>query len=101
MNTYNKETPPSIVKTVQKKEDFFIEFTEEEMQTLDIKPHDKFEVEINDDQSIVLKKFGKLDIDLGDFDKETLETLISQSIELQVPVDEVIREALTSYLKKN
>jgi hypothetical protein len=101
-----KNTSPkkgTISKTVQVKEDFFIEFTQEEMAHLNIAPHDKFEIEIQSDdkgQFIVLKKFEKLDIDLKDLDRATLEMLIAQSIESQVPVDEIIRQSLTDYLKK-
>jgi hypothetical protein len=95
----NNKAHTGIQKTVQKKEDLFIEFTQEEMDTLGIKPHDKFEVEIQDDQTLVFKKFAKIDINLSEFDKSTLEMLVSESIDKQVPVDEIIRETLKSYIK--
>lgn len=87
-----------IRKTVQKKEDLFIEFTDQEMQTLNIAPHDKFEIEVQSDTTLILKKFEKIDIDLGEFDKKTLELLIVKSIEEQIPVDSVITGMLTDYL---
>lgn len=89
-----------ITKTVQKKEDLFIEFSQEEMQELGIKPHDKFEVLINEDNSITLKKFKKIELDLSEFDKEVLVDLINQSITNQVPVDEIIRQYLEKILKR-
>jgi hypothetical protein len=92
-------TQKTIVKTVQKKEDLFIEFTEDEMKDLNIEPHDKFEIDLKDDNTIVLKKFEKIDLNLSEFDRTTLEMLVSKSIESQVPVDEVIREVLTQYLE--
>jgi hypothetical protein len=90
---------PKITKTVESEEIYFVKFTDEEMAALGIKPHDKFEVSCTE-KEIVLKKFEKLDIDLKDFSKDLLIVLIQKSIENQVPVDEVIREVLTSYLKK-
>lgn len=96
----NKTVSKPITKTVKKKEELFIEFTPEEMEELGLEPHDKFEVEVSNDQTIVLKKFAKIDLDLSEFDKTTLEMLVSQSIELQIPVDEVISQILTEKLKQ-
>lgn len=95
----NNNKQKTIVKTVQKKEDLFIEFTEAEMKDLNIEPHDKFEIDLKADNTIVLKKFEKIDLNLSEFDRTTLEMLVSKSIESQVPVDEVIREVLTQYLE--
>lgn len=91
--------PQPLVKVVQKKEDFYIEFTDEEMQALDFKPGDKFEVEAGD-ESIILRKMVPVDINLGDFDKDTLVFLIEESISEQKPVDDVIREYVEKYLKE-
>ena len=96
----NKTVSKPITKTVKKKEELFIEFTPEEMKELGLEPHDKFEVEVSNDQTIILKKFAKIDLDLSEFDKPTLEMLVSQSIELQIPVDEVISQILTEKLKQ-
>jgi len=99
--TPNLPSQPSqpITKTIQKEEIYFVQFDQEEMETLGIKPHDKFEISSTKEGEILLKKFAKLDIDLEEFDKPTLIMLVQRSIEKQVPVDEVIREVLTSYLK--
>lgn len=83
-----------IEKIVQKREELFIQFTPEEMAELGIEKHDRFQVILNDDGTVTFKKFVKVDIDLGEFDRETLEGLINLSIEDQVPVDEVIRVGL-------
>jgi|688.fasta_scaffold1075666_1 hypothetical protein len=87
-----------ISKTIQKEETYFVQFSPEEMETLGIKTHDKFEVSSTENGEILLQKFAKLDIDLEEFDKSTLIGLIQKSIEEQVPVDEIIRKILTSYL---
>jgi hypothetical protein len=93
-----KKTQP-ITKVIEKEEVYFVKFTPEEMELLGIQPKDKFEISLTDEGSILLKKFAKLDIDLNDFDKETLIMLIEESISDQVPVDEVICKTLTAYLK--
>lgn len=91
----NKDT---IVKTVQKKEDFYVEFTDEEMDRLGFERGDKFEVEVGDDQTIILRKMAKVDLDLEEFDKSTLVFLIEESVREQKPVDDVIREVITKQL---
>lgn len=96
---YFMKDSQSLVKVVQKKEDFYIEFTDEEMQALDFNPGDKFEVEAGD-ESIILRKMVPVDINLGDFDKDTLVFLIEESIREQKPVDDVIREYVEKYLKE-
>lgn len=88
----------SVIKTVQKKEEFFIQFTDEEMFDLGLKPHDKFEIEAGGDHTIVLKKMVPLEIELGDFDKGVLVFLIEESIREQKSVDDVIRENLEKIL---
>ena len=90
-----------ITKTVQKEDIYFIQFTDEEMAELGMKPHDKFEVIMNPDNSIMLKKFASIEIDLSEFSREILEDLISRSIDEQVPVDEIIRQALEKLLEAN
>jgi len=90
----------TIVKTVQKKEDFYVEFTDEEMECLGFERGDKFEVEVGDNQSIVLRKMAKIDLDLEDFDKSTLVFLIEESVREQKPVDDVIREVITKHLSE-
>ena len=96
----NNTLSKPITKTIKKKEELFIEFTPQEMTDLGIQPHDKFEVEVQNDSTIILKKFAKIDLDLSEFDKKTLEMLVSESIELQVPVDEIISNILTEKLKE-
>lgn len=90
MNTHY----PMITKTVQTEEVAFIQFTEEEMTQLGLKPHDKFEVKLGEDNSIILKKFSSIDIDLAELPREALESLIAESVKKQVPVDEIIRDLL-------
>ena len=89
----------SITKTVQKREELFIQFSEEEMGELGIKAGDKFEVEIGGEGEVILKKMVSLDIDLSEFDKETLVFLIQESIRTQEPVDDVVRKTLEDFLR--
>lgn len=78
-----------IKKTVQRSEDCFVQFTEEELSQLNIKAGDKFSCEI-EDNSVVLKKFASIDIDISEWSREVLEMLISDSIEKDISVNDVI-----------
>ena len=84
-----------ITKQIQKQEEYFIQFTDEELKQLDIQEGDKFTCEINEqDNSILMKKFATLEINLAEFSRETLEMLISESIEKDISVNEVINNVL-------
>ena len=88
-----------ITKTLQRSEDCFIQFTDEEMAELNIKPGDKFSCKARPDGSFHLEKYATVEIDLADFDRETLERLISQSIDKDVSVNVVIEEILERFLE--
>ncbi len=90
-----------IIKKVQKKEDFFIQFTDEELESLNLKKNDKLSIEYNEgDNSCTLKPYAKLEIDLSEFTREALEELIIQSVEKDVSVNEVIEEIIKEYIDK-
>lgn len=82
-----------IKKTIQRSEDCFVQFTKEELEQLNIKEGDKFTWEIQD-EGVVLKKFGTIDIDFAEFERETLEFLIAESCEKDVSVNEIISDIL-------
>ena len=88
-----------ITKTIHKKEDYYIQFTDEEMKELDIKPGDKFSWEI-ENEGIALKKYVSLEIDLSEFDKDTLICLIQASCDQDISVNEVIVNALEAIIEK-
>ena len=86
-----------IKKTLQRSEDCFVQFTEEELQQLGIKAGDKFSCSIEND-SVVLKKFETIDIDISEFSRDILEMLISESVEKDISVNEVISNILERML---
>jgi hypothetical protein len=86
-----------IKKTVQRSEECFIQFTEDELLELNIKAGDKFSCSI-EDGSVVLKKFETLDIDLSEWPREVLEMIISQSVEEDISINEVISNILERML---
>ena len=89
-----------ITKTVQRSEDLYIQFNEDEMGSLDIKPGDKFSWEVGNDNSITLKKFAEVEIDISEWSREVLEMLISESIEKDLPVNDIIINILDEQLAK-
>ena len=89
-----------ITKTLQRSEDCFIQFTDEELAELDIKAGDKFTCNANSDGSFLLEKYATIEIDLGDFDRETLEHLISTSIDQDISVNKVIEDILAVALEE-
>ena len=86
-----------IKKTVQRSEDCFVQFTDEELQQLGIKAGDKFSCSL-ENNSVVLKKFETIDIDMSEWSRDILEMLISESIENDISVNEVISNILERML---
>jgi hypothetical protein len=86
-----------MIKKIKTKEEYYLEFTKEELAELDINEDDKFEWIINDDGSVLLKKLVKLDIgNIKDYSREFLETIILKSLEEDITVNDVI----VDYLKQ-
>ena len=90
-----------IKKTIQRSEECFVQFTKEELEQLNIKEGDKFTWEVQGDDSIALKKFGTIDIDFAEFDREILEFLIAESCEKDVSVNEIISDILEQIVKQH
>ena len=88
-----------IKKTVQRSEDCFVQFTEDELQQLGIKAGDKFSCDI-EDGGVVLKKFVKVDIDMSEWSREILEMIIADSTKNDISVNEVISNILEQQLSK-
>jgi len=86
-----------IKKTVQRSEDCFVQFTEDELMELNIKAGDKFSCHV-ENESVVLKKFETLEIDLAEMPRDMLEMLIADSVEKDISVNEVICNILETYL---
>ena len=88
-----------IAKTIKVKEDYYIEFTDEELQALKMEKGQKYSWEIKDG-GVQLTPFVKMEIEIGDWERETLEFLIQESCERDVSVNEIINEVLMSYAEQ-
>ena len=87
-----------MIKTVQKKEEYFIQFTDEEMQQLGFKPNTKFTIKVNDDnQSLTLTPHEEIDIDLNEFSKEDLINIIVAANEKDMTFEEFLVDSLTKF----
>lgn len=87
-----------ITKKIQKTEEYFVQFTDEELELLNIQQGDKFSVHV-EDEGIFLEKFGSLELDISEFSKEALIMLVSESIEKDISVNEVISNMLEEVCK--
>lgn len=83
-----------IKKTVQRSEECYIQFTNEELEQLNIKQGDKFSWEQQDD-GIMLKRYVSIDVDISEWSREALEMLIIESVEKDISVNDVICQILT------
>ena len=86
-----------IKKTVQRSEDCFVQFTDEELQQLGIKAGDKSS-SIIENNSVIHKKFETIDIDLSELSRDILEMIIADSVEKDISVNEVIGNILEKSL---
>lgn len=75
-----------------------IKFTEDELDTLNIKPGDKFSWKTTED-GILLEKYKTIEIDLSEFSRDTLEMFIAGSIEQDITISEYIEKILLSYIE--
>jgi hypothetical protein len=87
-----------IAKTVLKKEDYYIQFTDEEMIELNIEPGQKFTCELKDG-GLQLTPFAKIELEMGDWPREVLELLIQESCEKDISVNDVICNLLKEVIK--
>ena len=88
-----------INKTLQPTNDMYLQFTEEELQTLNMKPGDKFDVKLHDDGSIELRPYVKLELDMEEWPREVLELIIKTSCEEDISANDVINNLLKKGLK--
>ena len=88
----------SIPKTVKVKEEHYIEFTDEELQALNIEKGQKFSCKI-EDGSLKLEPFTKVELEIGNWDREVLLMLIEESCERDVSVNEVISDLLEKVIE--
>lgn len=87
-----------MIKTVQKKEEYFIEFTDEEMKKLGFKPNTKFTIELSEDKSgLILTPHEEIEIDLEEFSKEELINLIVAANKLDMTFEDFLVDSLTKF----
>jgi bifunctional DNA-binding transcriptional regulator/antitoxin component of YhaV-PrlF toxin-antitoxin module len=89
-----------MVKKIKEKKELYIEFDEDEVASFGWKPGQKLSIKTDKD-GFLLQPFSTLEIDLSDFDRSTLEHLISMSCEMDVSINEVISTILENYIDKN
>ena len=88
----------SIQKTVKVKEDYYIDFTDEELAALKMEKGQKYSCKI-EDGALKLVPFAKVELEMGSWDREILEFLISESCERDVSVNEVINDILEKVIE--
>jgi bifunctional DNA-binding transcriptional regulator/antitoxin component of YhaV-PrlF toxin-antitoxin module len=89
-----------MTKTIQTREEAYIQFTDEEIADLGLKQGDEFEITPTEDGGYFFKKLEEIELDLFEFPREILESLIKESCEKNVSVNKIIRDALQVFLDK-
>jgi hypothetical protein len=87
-----------IAKTVLKREEHYIEFTDEELTELNIEKGQKFTCELKDG-GIQLTPYAKIELEMGSWPREVLELLIQESCEKDISVNDVICDLLKEVIK--
>jgi len=84
---------------VKRSEELYIQFSEEQITELGLKTGEKLSCETGEDGSIILKKYASLEVDISEWSREVLENLITDSIENDISVNEVIENILHKHLE--
>ena len=87
-----------IAKPIKVKEDYYIEFTDEELKALKMEKGQKYSCEI-ENGALKLVPFEKVELEIGGWEREILEFLIQESCERDISVNEVINEVLEKAIK--
>ena len=88
-----------MIKTIQTREEAYIQFTDEEIIELGLKQGDTFTV-IPEGDGFLFKKNEKFELDLAEWPREILEMLIKESCENNITVNEVINSAVETFLNE-
>jgi len=83
-----------ITKTVQKTENYFIEFSDEELDHLNLKKGSKLDWKVQEDGSVKLVPWVPVDLEIQNWDKDVLLFLIKESLEKDLPVNDIIAELI-------
>lgn len=88
-------------KKVQEKKELFLQFSEEEMQEMGWEEGQKLSLKFDEEtKAITLEPFVKMDIDIGEWDREILEYLVGESCYRDVSVNQIINESLEKMINK-
>lgn len=86
-------------KIIEPTGDVCIKFTEEELLKLGLQEGDKLSWE-ESENGFLLKKYEKIDININEWSREVLEMLITESVEKDISVNDVICNLLEESLAK-
>jgi hypothetical protein len=89
-----------IKKVLQPTNDVYIQFTEEELSAIGAGPGTKFETKLNDDGSIELRPYVKVEVDMSDWPREVLEMIVDISCKEDISANDVISNLLKDSLDK-
>ena len=84
----------SITKTLQQSTDMIVQFTEDEVAELGLTPNEKLSFKLLEDGSVSLTKYGTMEIELNDLNRDVLEHLIITSCDEDISVNQVIENIL-------
>lgn len=87
-----------IAKQIKVKEDYYIDFTDEELSALKMEKGQKYTCKV-EDGALKLIPYEKVELEIGSWDREILEMLIQESCERDVSVNEVISDVLEEVIK--
>jgi hypothetical protein len=90
-----------MIKTIQTREESYIQFTDEEVAELGLQQGDEFTIKPLEDGGFFLEKMKRIELELSEFPREILELLIKKSCEENVSVNAIIRDALKSFIENN
>jgi len=86
-------------KTVKSRTEYYIEMTDEEKQYAGWKDNQRFECKLQDDGSIFLSPWKEVDLgDISELPREVLEMLVLESLEQDLPVNQIINDLLKQTL---
>jgi hypothetical protein len=89
-----------MIKTIQTREESYIQFTDEEAAELGLELGDTFTAKLESD-GIMFKKHKILKLEISDWPREILEYIINESCDKNVSVNSIIIEAIEKYIKNN
>ena len=87
-------------KKVKERKEYYIQFTDEEIADLKFEENQKFSLHL-EEGAIKMVPFAKIDLNLSEFSRESLEFLVSESVEKDVSVNEVITNIMEDAVKKH